>query len=208
MSKYTFKLTEEISRWAFEVHVREFCDWDIVFTNPTAGPWKRLEATNNEGARGEVYRFDRDEERPDIVMVNDALEAILIFEAKDSLTKLMTESQVKKSCNVVGSMAKVLSGQELASNPFWGMKSRYSIYNALLWGENNESPRKTIDEMFSAYHQHLLEFGDYVDTSFMLGIETRKQENNALRLIPYKYGESGIAQRITMSLNLNLQQGL
>ena len=37
---YTFRLTEEIARWAFEVVCKNSSDWYIAFTNPTAGPWK------------------------------------------------------------------------------------------------------------------------------------------------------------------------
>ena len=35
--KIGFKLTEEFSRWAFEVQILKLIDWHIIFRNPTAG---------------------------------------------------------------------------------------------------------------------------------------------------------------------------
>ena len=47
--KIGFKLTEEFSRWAFEVQILKLIDWHIIFRNPTAGPWKRIESKDSKG---------------------------------------------------------------------------------------------------------------------------------------------------------------
>ena len=83
---YNFRLTEEISRWAFEIRCRESLDWYIAFTNPTAGPWKTIKGTDQFGKEGEVYRFELEQPRPDIILVNDKLRVIVIIEAKDTET--------------------------------------------------------------------------------------------------------------------------
>lgn len=93
--KYTFRLTEEIARWAFEVLLSKNPDWYIAFTNPTAGPWKRVTAINERGVEGEVHRFARDEERPDLLLISDKYEVVIIIEAKDSLPKLIKDKQIK-----------------------------------------------------------------------------------------------------------------
>ena len=97
---YNFRLTEEISRWAFEIRCRESLDWYIAFTNPTAGPWKTIKGTDQFGKEGEVYRFELEQPRPDIILVNDKLRVIVIIEAKDSIEKLTSCYQAAKSVNV------------------------------------------------------------------------------------------------------------
>ena len=42
----------------------------------------------------------REEERPDLVLVSDALRLNLIVEAKDGLSKLVTVAQMKKSMSI------------------------------------------------------------------------------------------------------------
>lgn len=83
------RLNEEIARWAFEIIFKTNTSWHIAFTNPTAGPWKTIKSVSlQSGKEGEVYRFILEEDRPDIIMYNDSLRVVLIFEAKDSLEKL------------------------------------------------------------------------------------------------------------------------
>ena len=63
---YSYTINEEIVRWAFEVFLRNKSEdkWWVAFTNPTAGPWKKIEAPNNGGKLFEIYRFAREEDRP------------------------------------------------------------------------------------------------------------------------------------------------
>ena len=83
------RLNEEIARWAFEILFKDLNDWVIAFTNPTAGPWKTIKASDINGEIGEVYRFALKENRPDIVMYNDDLQTVMIIEAKDNIDKLV-----------------------------------------------------------------------------------------------------------------------
>lgn len=193
--KYTYKLTEEIARWAFEVHLKGLEDWDIVFTNPTAGPWKRIEAFSKTMEKGEVYRFDKDEKRPDIVVVNDKLKCILIFEAKDTLDKLITDKQIAKSIKVIIDMANILKNS--TKNEFWSFRTKYKIYNALLWGSLEASSEINIKTAFELY-----ETGIYsgLGTSEMIGIESFKN-GDRITLKYHLHGETEDLFNILQSLS-------
>jgi len=81
MNEYEYSINEEITRWVLEVYINNHTDnWKIAFTNPTAGPWKKIIAPSTSK---EIYRFIREEARPDLIIVNDILSTILIIEAKD-----------------------------------------------------------------------------------------------------------------------------
>jgi hypothetical protein len=137
MGLYSFHLTEEIARWRFEVLIHSIPTWFIAFTNPTAGPWKRVMGKDDNGNEGEVYRFPRDADGPDMILVSDELKTIAIVEAKDSLAKFQVDAQLIKSAAVVIDLANVLAG--LGKNKFWGPRSQYSICAGLLWGGERAS---------------------------------------------------------------------
>jgi len=195
---YTYKLTEEISRWAFEIHIKNKKTWWIAFTNPTAGPWKRIEAFDKNHNKGEVYRFDRDEKRPDIVIVNDELKSIIIFEAKDSLEKLKIESQTAKSCLVINDMAKTLA--TIKDNPFWGNRHSYKIYNGLLWGSSAPSSASSVEEAFQVYSSELKKIKSIVDTSIQIGIESTKNNQDSISLHYHTNSNSETAKTIIQTL--------
>lgn len=199
---YVYKLTEEISRWAFEVHVHRIDAWDIIFTNPTAGPWKRVEATDPNGLRGEVYRFPRDDERPDIVMVNDQLNVVLIFEAKDSLGKLTQGNQIPKSCSVVIEMARTLG--ELRDNQYWNNRWNYSFFNALLWGsEEKGSATNLISSTLKRYSDEMQKYSTNIDPNVIIGIESYKNSEGQILLSAHAIGEEPKVQSILESLHLS-----
>lgn len=195
---YTYKLTEEISRWAFEIHIKQNKNWWIAFTNPTAGPWKRVEALDQSSQKGEVCRFDRDEKRPDIVIVNDKLQAIIIFEAKDSLEKLTNESQVFKSCKVINDMAKKLS--EIKGNKYWGNRYQYKILNGILWGSMEASKAQFIDSAFARYSNGLNEIKSAVDSTIQIGIESTKGDDGFISLIIHTNASGAAAESIITTL--------
>ncbi len=171
---YRFKLTEEISRWAFEVVCKLNNDWFIAFTNPTAGPWKTIKGLDAEGNEGEVYRFELEETRPDIVIVNDKLRLILIIEAKDSLKKLIKQDQVKKSVEVVYQLAKLLRTKR--HNPYWGDRANYRIITGLLWGNNSKTDKELISQAYDMYYREMCNYE--IDKSFIFGVETLQSGND------------------------------
>ena len=172
--KIGFKLTEEFSRWAFEVQILKLIDWHIIFRNPTAGPWKRIESKDSKGRVGEVYRFNREEKRPDIIIVNDKLKTIIIFEAKDSLQKRLNKSQISKSAKVVIDMSNVLSQ---INSPYWGDRKRYKMLNGLLWGAEEHPSEDKIKEAFMLYSEAFQSIDPSFDEINQIGIEAQKIED-------------------------------
>ena len=174
---YQFKLTEEIARWSFEVICKQNPDWYIAFTNPTAGPWKTVKSKNINGVEGEVYRFNLEETRPDIVIINDKLQIIIIIEAKDTIDKLTLQSQPQKSIEVVDNLNKIF--KSIRSNDFWGNRTEYKIITGLLWGTDTTIDSLTREKTFDVYHDIMKNFSN-IDDSVIIGIETQKSKNNSL----------------------------
>lgn len=151
--RHTFVLTEEVVRWAFEVHVRNDSvaskNWSLVFSNPTAGPWKRLMAPDHEGLSVEVLRFGRNEDRPDLVLVSDPLRLVLIVEAKDSISKLVEASQMKKTVQVVTALSRRLSESTIS---VWQTRREYAVLSGFLWP--NSTTGNDFDRLYDAYDKH------------------------------------------------------
>lgn len=164
-------LNEEIARWAFEILCKEKNSWHIAFTNPTAGPWKTIKAkTLNSTEEGEVYRFILEEDRPDIIIYNDTLKAIIIIEAKDTLEKLLVKDQLKKSAEVVIKLAGILNAK--ASNKFWSGRENYTVILGLLWG-STDIPKTSAEKnnLFDSYHRRIKN-KVIVENNLIIGIET------------------------------------
>lgn len=197
--RYQYKLTEEIARWAFEVHVRELPDWNIAFTNPTAGPWKRLMANDSKGMPGEVHRFLREDDRPDLVLVNDTLRSILIIEAKDTLGRLLTAAQVGKSCAVVVKLSTTL--RDLRDNPFWGDRAGYRVLPGLLWGSSTPSVESQRLSAFETYEEEFAAIG--LHHRGLIGIEILR-DGDALLASGYSHAAAtgDLSAQILTSLSL------
>lgn len=173
----SYHLTEEIARWAFEILCRERNNWTIAFTNPTAGPWKTIKAKDRQGNTGEVYRFALEENRPDIVLINDNLKMVVIIEAKDSLAKLVSDVQDAKTIEVVEFLSKIFKG--LKTNPYWGERCEYAIVNGLLWGSEGGEAKAEIEAVFDRYHadaQGCVHF----ETEYLIGIESNKHDDGTI----------------------------
>ncbi len=168
-------MTEEVARWAFEVWLEERApEWELVFTNPTAGPWKTVKVSDSVGTPGELVRFGRSDERPDLLLLSDEHRAVLVFEAKDRLVKLRTGDQSNKNARVVHSVEQLLSGQ--ADNPLWRERSSYTVIGGLLWG-GKATEREAIDGTLSEFRALLASHGQ-VDTSLVVGVEVKRVQEN------------------------------
>jgi len=171
------RLNEEIARWAFEIIYKTNISWKIVFTNPTAGPWKTIKAPSKmTGVEGEVYRFILEENRPDIVMFNDELETVIIIEAKDSLEKLLDRAQAIKSAAVVVKLANILGNK--GTNTYWRGRENYKVILGLLWG-STDYPEKDIEKsrLYDYYH-NLVKDKEVVFSDLIIGVETLYSSGN------------------------------
>jgi hypothetical protein len=196
---YAYRLTEEIARWAFEIHLRRVPAWHVAFRNPTAGPWKRVMALDPSGAEGEVHRFLREDDRPDLVLVNDTLEALVIVEAKGALPDLLKAAQVAKSCDVVEKLAATLMALE--ENRFWGRRATYAVVPGLLWGAPAPTEETQRAEAFSVYLAGLEGIG--FSHPGLVAIEARRSEDD---VVLSGWADAppagGLAQRVLDSFEL------
>lgn len=186
-------LNEEIARWAFEILCKEQNSWHIAFTNPTAGPWKTIKAKVLDGTeQGEVYRFILEEDRPDIIIYNDTLKAIIIIEAKDTLEKLLVRDQLEKSTEVVIKLARILNAK--ASNKFWNGRENYTVILGLLWGSTN-TPETTAkkNNLFDSY-QRRIKNKAIVENNLIIGIETLFHADSLACSLFYKNYDSKVEE--------------
>lgn len=93
-----YQLTEEVARQAVEVALKTGAEWHVSFSNPTAGPWKMIQLPPEYGSR--IFRYGKEEDRPDLILVSPSNKVGLVLEAKDSLTKLLSGGQLEKSIQV------------------------------------------------------------------------------------------------------------
>ncbi len=201
---YGFRLTEEISRWAFEVVCKNNPDWYIAFTNPTAGPWKTIKCTDVYGEEGEVYRFELEETRPDILLVNDKLKTVMIIEAKDSLKKLTASNQASKSVEVVKTLSEILRSKR--KNPYWSHRADYTVILGLLWGAEDPSSNLRRREVFDIYFDEMSSYTSF-ENDIIIGIETCRDEDGLICKICCATKENGAAKTyaapIVRSFNLD-----
>ena len=176
---YKYKLTEEICRWSFEIKIKNSKDHWISFTNPTAGPWKTIISYNKDNIKGEVYRFERNEKRPDLIVVNDQLKTVIIFEAKDSLEKLLNKNQLIKSCQVTNNIIKKLTNLE--DDKYWLKRNEYNYYNGLLWGSEKETKEEEVNKVFENYSKYL-----EINKNNQIAIEVIKSEDEKLNIKVFK----------------------
>jgi hypothetical protein len=180
---YKYKINEEIVRWSTEIYLKsnKELNWWIAFTNPTAGPWKKLNAFTSTGDYVEVYRFDREEERPDLVLVNDKLERILIVEAKDYCCRLITEQQMKKSINVIEQMSSVLMN---CDNIHWKKRIKYKVVSSFLWFcENITDILKEDSQVAETFNQHNK---NHISNDLLNFIITADDNDNLVNNFVYK----------------------
>jgi len=136
-------LSEEIVRWSFEISVNRSDDWFIAFTNPTAGPWKSITAPDSEGKIGEIHRFEIDETRPDLILVNDKRQHVLIVEAKTTFNDLQKPAQLVKTSQLFESLTIKL--RNMSNNNFWGSRSKFEYSLGLLWSSGDESKTQILE---------------------------------------------------------------
>lgn len=148
-----YKLTEEIVRWRLEILIEDSADAWISFTNPTAGPWKRLVGRDNSGASGEVMRFTREADRPDLVIVDDKARRIFILEAKDDAKGLCAKEQITKTVRTFNDLTASL--KKISSNKYWGGRSAYDFIPGLVWGS---SPAEAIADEKLVRDSHAARF--------------------------------------------------
>jgi len=165
------EVTEEVARWVFEVHVEHLPNWQIAFTNPTAGPWKLVVGRNENGVPGEVHRFERESERPDLIIYSDQQQIVLIIEAKGAVEDLTRSKQTQKSVNVVAELTKILRSKR--ASHYWGKRADYTYLTAVLWGSESLTHPQKVHSVLATYDT-ACEEADLATP--ILGIESLREE--------------------------------
>jgi len=149
---YQFKVSEEIARWSLEIYIDHNPElgWWIAFTNPTAGPWKTISSIDTDGKIEEIYRFAREENRPDLLLVSDKRKEILIIEAKELAQSLVVGNQMTKSIAVINDMTTMLQGLDHGS---WSDRKKYKITPGFLWYCENEKNALDENKKVNNYYQ-------------------------------------------------------
>lgn len=186
--KYSCRPTEEVTAWAFEIFLRGRPNWHLAFTNPTAGPWKRIMAKDPNGVSGEVHRFGREDVRPDLVVVHDGLGLVGIIEAKERLQMLLNDVQCDKSAQVVAGLAGLLGGS--AANPHWAKRASYGVFSGLLWGGAEETSAGEVNDAFVAYDLALRRHR--FDGVGQIAVQAIKAPDDAVRLRGWSTGERAV----------------
>lgn len=175
-AKYTYKINEEISRWVFEVYLRTNPiarrNWKIAYANPSGGPWKRISVENLEGKLVELYRFGREELRPDLIVINDELRTILVIEAKDAYSKLFADSQIQKSLIMFKAINQSLSSLAVKE---WELRKSYQILPGFLW------PGLSASDDFDKLNERFRKEGGKSISAYLMGIII---ENSGSGLVP------------------------
>ncbi len=87
LMELSYQLSEEIVRHALEIVFREDPNWQIAFTNPTAGPWKKIRF--GKYITGDDLKFAKEEDRPDLILFSAFYNIFIVLEAKDNILKLL-----------------------------------------------------------------------------------------------------------------------
>ncbi|GAC1609883.1 MAG: hypothetical protein NVS3B3_17360 [Aquirhabdus sp.] len=128
------KLSEEIVRWTFELACQNNKMRYVAFTNPTAGPWKRVLGQVSEGAY-EIHTFGKEESRPDVIVVCDTLRAIYVLEAKDGRVKLDSDT-INKTYLLSETFKERFA--KFTGNEKWIIRANYNVITGFLFGSSAE----------------------------------------------------------------------
>lgn len=125
---YSVGITEEIVRWCFEIANRRDHRL-IIFTNPTAGPWKLVKVPF-AGGDYILYQFPRDDERPDVILVCDDLATIYVIEAKETVRQINLDT-IEKNLRITADFADRFSRYE---HHDWKRRAGYHTVPGFLFG--------------------------------------------------------------------------
>ncbi|HPS19724.1 MAG TPA: hypothetical protein PKY78_01870 [Candidatus Omnitrophota bacterium] len=142
-----YSISEEIVRFTFEVHVKRSApEWNICFTNPTAGPWKTITYETPDSSI-KIGRYEREEQRPDLILLNNSKSVCLIVEAKDEFSKISSMDQINKSFKV---FKKEVKRFQSCTNLTNYLRNKLCFIDGFLW---YSSDKKSADIFAESYYK-------------------------------------------------------
>ena len=89
-----YEINEEIVRQAlevkFKINSKTIDEWFIAFSNPTAGPWKKIMFVTKDRKVVRIGGYEKEEKRPDLIVFSRTHRLLFIIEAKDYIQELIT----------------------------------------------------------------------------------------------------------------------
>jgi len=148
-NRIPYIISEEIVRFVLEVHIKQGAkDWSVAFTNPTAGPWKKI-ILNLAGDKLEVGRYEREEQRPDLIIFYAKYGVFIIIEAKDNFSKIYDATQIKKSIEVFLKEKKRLVNSKLLKK--YTEKIKLKFVNGFLWFDTDANNAELFAKHYSKH---------------------------------------------------------
>ncbi len=179
-----FKVTEEVIRQTVEVKFKRSGPWEISFTNPTAGPWKSITIGNYEG--GHDLRYDKEEDRPDLILFDRETSSFLIFEAKDKLSKMFSKNQIKKSVDVfvkeINKLTDIIESGDNKSNILKDPTLGYSFHVGYIYSKIDKSKSYIStkrSELISKHKSYMSNYEKDLDSTIHIMVDEEED-----RLVP------------------------
>jgi hypothetical protein len=132
---YKVDLSEEIVRWVFELEILKSTSRLVLFTNPTAGPWKRV-VVKTDKVEYELFRFGRDEERPDVIALCDARRLLLIIEAKERVEQFNADV-IRKTFELTRRFKELFANYDKHED--WLSRREYTVQAGFLFGAHGDA---------------------------------------------------------------------
>lgn len=143
MSVRRFTLTEQVCLQTLLVLARRN-GWQEWFSNPTAGPWKKV-MIPGVGDR-ENIRFEKEEDRPDMIICSIAKRVMLVLEAKDDIRKLAQPAAITKYVSMFNSVKTRMTGiLETHGDRLLGGRGCDTLVGYVFPSSDLDSPR--VDEL-------------------------------------------------------------
>ena len=178
-----FTISEEIVRQSLEVKFRtnskNMDEWFICFTNPTAGPWKKILFFTKDKNVVKVGGFGKEEKRPDLIIFSRKYKILLIIEAKDFLPELLKSH--RKISKTFIDMESKLKELPLIKDEFENL----FILNGLVFYSNNINKDFNSINRVYARSKNLISFivtSDDADNLIIRG----KSKMRAKEILPLK----------------------
>lgn len=211
----SYKLTEEVARQAAEVSFKVDDRWQIAFSNPTAGPWKRIHLGGYTGGRD--LKYAKEEDRPDLILFARNQGLFLILEAKDDIGKLLQVtggskspqySQLIKSAGVFGKEVQridtILGDAECARLVFGKDVSGYHVSPGYLFPEPPAGQLQRVDQLVRAHRALCLDPQNERLRSCVLFMVHRHGDGRLTVHCLLDWASSEVRARLTEALPTNI----
>ena len=174
----TSKLTEQVCLQRVS-HFLLDQEWEEWFMNPTAGPWKKLRIRGIPELEN-LLRFGREEDRPDLIVARREASTILICEAKDDLSSLLsgTGKAVKKSVEVFETTASRLFNLIAKFQKELAQFKKPAFYAGYIFPEAGSDQVKRLN----AYHQKSRASTKYVGSNVNFVVHRKANDDLIVKL--------------------------